>query len=77
MSDIDRLEDRSLTHPQRSLASLPDPPPGSPPASYAIDQDELQRLHTELARLQNDLLRQQEESAMSSESGPADDDQRL
>jgi diguanylate cyclase (GGDEF)-like protein len=33
---------------------LPDPPPGSPPASYAIDQDELQRLHTELARLQNE-----------------------
>jgi diguanylate cyclase (GGDEF)-like protein len=33
---------------------LPDPPPGSPPASYAIDQDELQRLHTELARLQHE-----------------------
>jgi diguanylate cyclase (GGDEF)-like protein len=38
---------------------LPDPSPGSPPASYAIDQEELQRLHTELARLQNenDVLR--------------------
>jgi diguanylate cyclase (GGDEF)-like protein len=54
MSDIDRVEDRSLTHPQRSLALPPDPPPGSPPASFALDQDELQRLHTELARLQNE-----------------------
>jgi chromosome segregation ATPase len=54
MSDIDRLEDKSLAHPQRSLALLPDPSPALPPASYAIDQDELQRLHTELARLQNE-----------------------
>jgi diguanylate cyclase (GGDEF)-like protein len=54
MSDVDRREDRSLAHQQRTLALLPDPPQGSPPASYAIDQDELQRLHTELARLQNE-----------------------
>src|ERR1700722_10263624 len=54
MSDIDRLEDRSLTHPQRSLALFAGPPPGSPPASFAMDQEELQRLHTELARLQNE-----------------------
>jgi diguanylate cyclase (GGDEF)-like protein len=54
MSEIDRLGDRSLTHLQRSLALLPDPPPGSPPATCAIDHDELQRLHTELARLQNE-----------------------
>jgi diguanylate cyclase (GGDEF)-like protein len=54
MSDIDRLEERSLTHQQRSLALLPDPPQGSPPASCAIEQDELQRLHTDLARLQNE-----------------------
>ena len=37
---------------------LPDPPPdlprGSPPASYAMDQDELQLARTELARLQNE-----------------------
>jgi diguanylate cyclase (GGDEF)-like protein len=33
---------------------LPDPPPGLPPASHAMDQDELQRLHPELARLQNE-----------------------
>ena len=54
MSDIDRREDRSLTHPQRSLALLPDPPSGLPAASYATDQSGLQRLHTELARLQNE-----------------------
>jgi diguanylate cyclase (GGDEF)-like protein len=54
MSDIDRLEDRSLTHRQRSLALLPDPPQGSPPASCATEQDERNRLHTELARLQNE-----------------------
>jgi diguanylate cyclase (GGDEF)-like protein len=54
MSDIDRLEDRSLTPQQRTLALLPDPSQGLPPASYAIDQNELQRLRTELARLQNE-----------------------
>jgi diguanylate cyclase (GGDEF)-like protein len=54
MSDIDRLEDRSLTHRQRSLALLPDPSQGSPPASCATEQDERNRLHTELARLQNE-----------------------
>jgi hypothetical protein len=69
MSDIDRLEDRSLAHPQRSLALLPDPSPGSPPASYAIDQDELQRLHTELARLQNENHRLQTALLASNERG--------
>jgi diguanylate cyclase (GGDEF)-like protein len=59
MSDIDRLEDGSLAHAQRSLALLPDQPQGLPPPSYAIDQDELQRLHTELARLQNENHRLQ------------------
>ncbi len=54
MSDIDRLEDRSLTHQQRSLALLPDPSPGLPPASYAMEQDERKRLQSELARLQNE-----------------------
>jgi diguanylate cyclase (GGDEF)-like protein len=56
MSDIDRLEE--LTHPQRSLALLPDPPPGSPPgsppASYALQQDERKRLKAEIDRLQNE-----------------------
>jgi diguanylate cyclase (GGDEF)-like protein len=69
MSDIDRLEDRSLTHQQRSLALLPDPPQGSPPASYAIDQDELQRLHTELAWLQNENHRLQTALLASNERG--------
>jgi diguanylate cyclase (GGDEF)-like protein len=54
MSGIDRLEDQSLTHQQRSLALLPDPPQGSPPASYAMERTELLRLHSELARLQNE-----------------------
>ena len=49
MSGIDRLEDQSLTHQQRSLALLPDPPQGSPPASYAMERTELLRLHSELA----------------------------
>jgi len=56
MSDIDRLEE--LTHPQRSLALLPDPPPGSPPgsppASYALQPDERKRLKAEIDRLQNE-----------------------
>jgi diguanylate cyclase (GGDEF)-like protein len=69
MSDIDRLGDRSLTHQQRSLALLPDPPQGSPPASYAIDQDELQRLHTELAWLQNENHRLQAALLASNERG--------
>jgi diguanylate cyclase (GGDEF)-like protein len=69
MSDIDRLEDRSLSQQQRSLALLPDPPQGSPPASYAIDQDELQCLHTELARLQNENHRLQTALLVSNERG--------
>jgi diguanylate cyclase (GGDEF)-like protein len=69
MSDIDRLEDKSLAHPQRSLALLPDPSPALPPASYAIDQDELQRLHTELARLQNENHRLQTALLASNECG--------
>jgi diguanylate cyclase (GGDEF)-like protein len=53
MSEIDRVEDSSLTHPQRSLALLPDPPRGLPLASHAMEQNELQRLQ-ELSRLQNE-----------------------
>src|SRR5258707_3229164 len=56
MRDIDRLEDRPLTHPQRSLALLPDPPHGPPAASYAIEQDERRRLQSELDRLQDENL---------------------
>ncbi|MDX6463675.1 MAG: hypothetical protein QOE55_7372 [Acidobacteriaceae bacterium] len=56
MSDIDRLEDRPLTHPQGSLALLPDPPQGPPAASYAIEQDERRRLQSELDRLQDENL---------------------
>ena len=41
MSDIDRLEE--LTHPQTSLTLLPDPSPGSPPASYAMERNQRQR----------------------------------
>jgi diguanylate cyclase (GGDEF)-like protein len=56
MSDIHRLEE--LTHPQRSLALLPDLPPGSPagspPASYALQPDERKRLKAEIDRLQNE-----------------------
>jgi diguanylate cyclase (GGDEF)-like protein len=56
MSDINRLEE--LTHPQRSLALLPDPPPGSPPgsppASFALQQDERKRLKAETDRLQSE-----------------------
>ena len=48
---------------------LPDPPQGSPPASYAIDQDELQCLHTELARLQNENHRLQAALLASNERG--------
>jgi diguanylate cyclase (GGDEF)-like protein len=54
VSDIDRLEDSSRTHQQRSLALLQGPPQGSPPASYAMEPDELQRLQSELDRLQNE-----------------------
>lgn len=54
MSDIDRFQDRPLTHPQRSLALLPDPPQGPPAVSYAIGQDERTRLQSELDRLQNE-----------------------
>jgi diguanylate cyclase (GGDEF)-like protein len=57
MSDIDRLEDRSLTHQQRSLTNpelVPNPPQGSPPESYAIEQDEPKCLQPELDRLQNE-----------------------
>jgi diguanylate cyclase (GGDEF)-like protein len=53
MSDIDRLEDRSLTHLQRSLALLPDPPQAAP-ASDAMEPDERRRLQSELDRLQNE-----------------------
>ena len=56
MNDINRLEE--LTHPQRSLALLPDPPqgspPASPPASDAMQQDERKRLKAEIDRLQNE-----------------------
>jgi diguanylate cyclase (GGDEF)-like protein len=52
MSDIDRLEER--THPQRSLTFLPEPRPGLPPPSYAIEQDERMRLQAEVDRLQNE-----------------------
>ncbi len=57
MSDIDRLEDRSLTPQQRSLTDAelpPNPPRGSPPASYAIQQDEPKCFQPELDRLQNE-----------------------
>jgi diguanylate cyclase (GGDEF)-like protein len=52
MSDIDRLEDRSLTHQPGSLSLLPDSPQGSPTASYALERNK--RLQSELARLQNE-----------------------
>ena len=52
MSNIDRLEE--LANPQRSLALLPDPSPGLPPASYAMEQDERKRLQAEMDRLQNE-----------------------
>jgi diguanylate cyclase (GGDEF)-like protein len=52
MSDIHQLEE--LAHPQRSLALLPDPPPGLPPVSYAMEQDERRRLQAEMDRLQNE-----------------------
>ena len=52
MSNIDRLEE--LVNPQRSLALLPDPSPGLPPASYAMEQDERKRLQAEMDRLQNE-----------------------
>ena len=69
MSDIDRREDRSLALSQRSLALLPGPPQGSPPATYAMDQDELQRVHTELARLQNENHRLHTALLASNERG--------
>ncbi len=49
MTDMDRLEDRTLTRPQSSLANagfLTDPP--------MMELDEIQRLQSELARLQNE-----------------------
>ena len=54
MSEIDRPEDSSRMHQQRSLALFPDAPQGSPHASYATEPDELQRLPSELDRLQNE-----------------------
>jgi diguanylate cyclase (GGDEF)-like protein len=54
MSEIDRPEDSSRMHQQRSLALFPDAPQGSPHASYAIEPDELQRLPSELDRLRNE-----------------------
>jgi diguanylate cyclase (GGDEF)-like protein len=54
MSDIDRLEE--LAHLQRSVTLLPDPPPGLPPASYAMEQDEIDRLQNENHALQAALL---------------------
>jgi diguanylate cyclase (GGDEF)-like protein len=67
MSDIDRLEE--LTHPQRSLTLLPDPPPGLPPASYAMAQDERKRLQTEIDRLQNENHDLQAALLVSTERG--------
>jgi diguanylate cyclase (GGDEF)-like protein len=54
MSDIDRLEERSRTHPQRSLALLPDPLLGPPAANFAMEQDERRRFQSELDRLQKE-----------------------
>ena len=54
MTDIDRLEDRSLTHQPRNLPLLPDSPQGSPPASYVMERNERKRLQSELTRLQNE-----------------------
>jgi diguanylate cyclase (GGDEF)-like protein len=54
MSEIDRPEDSSRMHQQRSVALFPDAPQGSPHASYAIAPDELQRLPSELDRLRNE-----------------------
>lgn len=57
MSEIDRLEEGSLTHQQKNLANADLPPPtpkNSPLASYANDQAEPKRLQPELDRLQNE-----------------------
>ena len=54
MSEIDRPEDSSRMHQQRSLALFPDAPQGSPHASYAMEPGELQRLPSELDRLRNE-----------------------
>jgi diguanylate cyclase (GGDEF)-like protein len=54
MSEIDRPEDSSRMHQQRSLALFPDVPQGSPHASFAIEPDERQRLPSELDRLRNE-----------------------
>jgi diguanylate cyclase (GGDEF)-like protein len=52
MSEIDRPEDSSRVHQQRSAAVFPDAPQGSPHAT--MEPDELQRLPSELDRLRNE-----------------------
>ncbi len=54
MSDIDRLEERSLTHPQRSLVLLSDLRQDPPAASYAMEEEQGRRLHSEVDRLRNE-----------------------
>jgi diguanylate cyclase (GGDEF)-like protein len=51
---IDIHQPEELTHPDRSLALLPDPSPGLPPASYAMEPEERKRLQAEMDRLQNE-----------------------
>jgi diguanylate cyclase (GGDEF)-like protein len=57
MSNIDSPEDSSPTHQQGNLANMnlpPNPPRDSPPGSYTIEQEELNRFQPELDRLQNE-----------------------
>jgi diguanylate cyclase (GGDEF)-like protein len=57
MSEIDRLEENSMTQRSRSPANQdvpPSPPQGSPLASDANEQNEPNRLQPELDRLQNE-----------------------
>jgi diguanylate cyclase (GGDEF)-like protein len=56
MGDIDRPEDGSPTHQQRSLANFdlpPNPPQSSPPRSCATEQEGLKRFQPELDRPQD------------------------
>jgi diguanylate cyclase (GGDEF)-like protein len=48
---------------------LPDPPQGSPPASYAMERSQRQRLQAEIARLQNENHDLQAALLASSERG--------